>query len=83
VIGEARRFGITTPLPPYPSIHIGAREVKPIELVAAYTTFANNGTRVEPIGIQRIEDRQGNILYQSTVKREQVLDPSTTGSCST
>ncbi|HYX81138.1 MAG TPA: PBP1A family penicillin-binding protein [Gemmatimonadales bacterium] len=74
VIGEARRYGITTPLPPYPSIHIGARAVKPIELIAAYSAFANNGTRVEPIGIQRIEDRQGNILYQSTVKREQVLD---------
>jgi len=75
VIGEARRYGITTPLPPYPSIHIGARETIPMELIAAYTSFANNGTRVEPIGIQRIEDRQGNILYQSTVKREQVLDP--------
>ena len=75
VIGEARRFGITTPLPPYPSIHIGARETKPIELIAAYTAFANGGVRVEPIGIQRIEDRQGNILYQSTIKREQVVDP--------
>jgi len=75
VIGEARRYGITTPLPPYPSIHIGARETKPIELIAAYTAFANGGTRVDPIGIQRIEDRQGNILYQSTVKREEVMDP--------
>ena len=75
VIGEARRFGITTPLPPYPSIHIGARETKPIELIAAYSAFANAGVRVEPIGIQRIEDRQGTILYQSTVKREQVMDP--------
>ena len=75
VIGEARRYGITTPLPPYPSIHIGARETKPIELIAAYTAFANLGVRVEPIGIQRIEDRQGNILYQSTIKREQVMDP--------
>src|SRR6266516_1748724 len=75
VLGEARRYGITTPLPPYPSIHLGARETKPIELIAAYTSFANNGTRVEPIGIQRIEDRQGNILYQSTVKREEVMDP--------
>jgi penicillin-binding protein 1A len=75
VIGEARRFGITTPLPPYPSIHLGARETKPIELIAAYSAFANSGVRVEPIGIQRIEDRQGNILYQSTIKREQVMDP--------
>jgi penicillin-binding protein 1A len=75
VIGETRRYGITTPLPPYPSIHIGARETKPIELIAAYSAFANSGVRVEPIGIQRIEDRQGNILYQSTIKREQVMDP--------
>jgi len=75
VIGEARRYGLTTPLPPYPAVHIGANGVKPIELIAAYTSFANNGTRVDPIGIQRIEDKQGNILYQSTVKREQVLDP--------
>src|SRR5256884_8996028 len=77
VIGEARRYGITTPLPPYPSIHIGAREAKPIELIAAYTAFANGGVRVDPIGIQRIEDRQGNILYQSTVKREPGLGPET------
>src|SRR6266540_3145543 len=75
VIGEARRYGISTPLPPYPSIHIGARGAKPIELIAAYTTFANLGTRVAPIGIQRIEDRQGNILFQSTVQKEQVMDP--------
>ncbi len=75
VVGEARRYGITTALRAYPSIHIGANAVKPIEIVAAYSAFANLGTRVEPIGIQRIEDRDGNILYQSTVKREQVMDP--------
>jgi len=75
VVGEARRYGITTALRPYPSIHIGANAVKPIEIVAAYSAFANLGTRVEPIGIQRIEDRDGNIIYQSTVKREQVMDP--------
>ena len=75
VIGEARRYGITTALPPYPSIHIGAKGVKPIELIAAYTAFANLGTRVEPFGIQRIEDQQGNILFQATVRRETVMDP--------
>jgi penicillin-binding protein 1A len=75
VIGEVRRYGITTALPPYPSIHIGAKGVKPLEIIAAYSAFANLGTRVEPIGIQRIEDRDGNILYQSTVRREQVMDP--------
>ena len=75
VIGEVRRYGITTALPPYPSIHIGAKGVKPLEIIAAYSAFANLGTRVEPIGIQRIEDRSGTIVYQSQVRREQVLDP--------
>jgi len=75
VIGEVRRYGITTALPPYPSIHIGAKGVKPLEIIAAYSAFANLGTRVVPIGIQRIEDREGTIVFQSTVQKEAVMDP--------
>ena len=44
VIGEAKSYGITTPLPPYPAIHIGAKGVRPIEIIAAYTAFATLGT---------------------------------------
>src|SRR5437879_690266 len=75
VVGEARRYGITTPLRAYPSLHIGANGVRPIEIVAAYTGFATLGTRAEPVGILRVEDRQGNILWQPQVQREQVMDP--------
>ena len=64
VIDEATRFGITTPIPAVPSIHIGSADVQPLEMVAAYTTFANLGTRVTPTAILRVEDRQGNILWQ-------------------
>jgi penicillin-binding protein 1A len=78
VIGEARRYGITTPLPPYPSIHIGAKGVRPIEMIAAYTAFATLGTRAEPVGILRVEDRQGNILWQPAIRREPVMDPEHT-----
>src|SRR5207302_1063615 len=78
VIGEARRYGITTPLPPYPSIHIGARGVRPIEMIAAYTAFATLGTRAEPVGVLRVEDRQGNILWQPAIRREPVMDPEHT-----
>ncbi|OLC97906.1 MAG: hypothetical protein AUJ00_00665 [Gemmatimonadetes bacterium 13_1_40CM_3_70_6] len=74
VIGEVRRYGTTTPLPPYPSIHIGARAVYPLEIIAAYSAFANLGTRVVPYAIQRVEDRQGTILYQSAPRKEQVMD---------
>jgi penicillin-binding protein 1A len=76
VIGTARRFGLTTPLPPYPAIHIGAREVYPIELVAAYSAFATLGTRAVPQMILRVEDRMGNILWQPAQRRETVMDPA-------
>ncbi|MBI1966470.1 MAG: PBP1A family penicillin-binding protein [Gemmatimonadetes bacterium] len=76
VIGEARRFGITTPIPPYPAIHIGAKGVYPIELIAAYSAFATLGTRAVPQLILRVEDRQGNILWQPVQRREQVMDPA-------
>jgi len=76
VIGEARNYGITTPLPGYPSIYIGAKGVKPIEIIDAYTAFATLGTRAEYVGILRVEDRQGNILWQPAVRRETVMDSS-------
>src|SRR5215831_11229501 len=56
VAALARRMGITTPMMPVPSSAIGASVVHPIELVAAYTAFANNGQVVQPRFITRIED---------------------------
>ena len=75
VIGEAKSYGITTPLPPYPSIHIGAKGVRPIEIIAAYTAFATLGTRAVPQGILRVEDREGTIVWQPQVVRQPVMDP--------
>src|SRR5439155_107566 len=66
------------PARPYPSIHIGAKGVKPMEMIAAYTAFATLGTRSEPIGILRVEDRQGNILWKSEPRRDEVMDPEHT-----
>jgi len=75
VIAEARNFGITTPIPPYPSIHIGAADVYPIELISAYTAFANLGVRATPNAIVRVENQKGEILWQPTPTRTQVLSP--------
>ena len=74
VIGEARRYGISTPIPPYPSIHIGSAGVRPLEIVAAYSAFATLGTRVSPIAVVRVEDRDGTILWQPAPQHEQVMD---------
>ena len=43
VVSEARKFGISTRVPAVPSIHIGSADVIPLEMIAAYTTFANLG----------------------------------------
>ena len=73
VIDMARRFGITSPIPPYPSIHIGAASVYPIEMVGAYTTFANLGQRAVPTGIVRVENAKGDVLWVPEVQRVPVL----------
>jgi penicillin-binding protein 1A len=74
VISEATKFGITTRIPPYPSIHIGSADVIPLEMIAAYTTFANLGTRTIPNAILRVEDRTGKIVWQPQVRSVAVMD---------
>lgn len=75
VVDMARKFGIASPIPEYPSIHIGSADVYPLQMVAAYSTFANLGWRVAPVGILRVEDSQGKVLWKAEIAREQVLTP--------
>lgn len=77
IVEEARRFGIRTPIRTVPAVILGALEVHPIDMIAAYTTFANLGTRVEPNAILRVEDRFGRILWQPEPVSRQVLDRGT------
>jgi membrane carboxypeptidase/penicillin-binding protein len=74
VIGEATKFGLTTRVPAFPSIHIGSADVIPLEMIAAYTTFANLGTRTLPNGILRVEDRSGKIIWQPPTRTVAVMD---------
>jgi cytosine/adenosine deaminase-related metal-dependent hydrolase len=74
VIQEAARFGIQTPVPPYPSIYIGSAGVVPLELISAYSAFATMGTRVVPNAIERVEDRNGRVLWAPTARTETVMD---------
>jgi penicillin-binding protein 1A len=76
VAALAQRMGITTPMVPVPSSAIGASEVHPIELVAAYTAFANNGQVVQPRFIVRIDDQNGRAMFSRPASTpQQVLDP--------
>ena len=75
VIEMSRRFGISTPIPPYPSIYIGAADVYPIEMIAAYSAFATLGTRAAPNGIVRVENSRGDVLWEPTPVRTPVMSP--------
>ena len=59
----AQRMGITSPIAPVPSSAIGASAVRPLELVTAYTAFANLGSVVQPRLITRIDDPSGKPAY--------------------
>jgi penicillin-binding protein 1A len=73
----AHRMGITSRVDRVPSTAIGSPSVKPIEMAEAYTTFANLGIRVTPRAILRIENVDGEVLWEAPVEREEVLDERT------
>lgn len=73
VVEMAKNFGITTRVPPYPSIALGSADVYPLEMVAAYSTFANLGWRTAPNPILRVETLDGRKLYEAEPERIQVL----------
>ncbi|HEU4721128.1 MAG TPA: PBP1A family penicillin-binding protein [Gemmatimonadaceae bacterium] len=76
VIEAARRNGIASPLPSYPAIALGAVDITPLELVAAYAPFANGGLRVHPRLVRRIESADGTVLWAAeTVRPDTVMDP--------
>ncbi len=79
VAALAKRMGIQSVIAPYPSSAIGASVVQPLDMIAAYTTFANLGTPVEPRFIHRIEDKSGKVVYSGPVRAlPPALDPRAT-----
>jgi penicillin-binding protein 1A len=64
-IEYAHRLGLSGDLPPYLPIALGAGEATLKEMVAAYAAFANQGLRMRPFLIERIEDREGNVLEEA------------------
>src|SRR5205823_612135 len=75
VIEEARALGITTPIPEYPSTVLGAADVVPIELVAAYAVFSNGGMRVTPRFMTSVEGRDGQALWVPPVEMSTAVQP--------
>jgi penicillin-binding protein 1A len=76
-VNMAKNLGLTTPVYPNYASALGASEVTLMELTRAYSVFPNQGALVEPIFIERIEDRDGRILMESHPQKHQVLNAAT------
>lgn len=69
----ARAMGIKTPLEETPALSLGASDVSLLELVSAYGTIINDGKEQDPVLVTRIEDRDGNTVYEYKPEEKQVI----------
>lgn len=74
VVEAAHRSGIRSTLASVPSVSLGSSDVSVFEMVNAYATFMNEGKRVEPILVERIEDFNGKVIKRFETRAEQVID---------
>lgn len=74
LIDILKRVGITSDLKPNPSLALGSGEMTLYEMVNAYATFANEGHKVSGKLIKRVEDTNGNVLYEDKEEKEAVLN---------
>jgi len=71
------KLGLTTPIPPYDAIALGAADVIPIELTSAFGVFANQGVLAKPLYILQVVDKYGNIIEEYKPEVKEVLRQET------
>jgi penicillin-binding protein 1A len=70
VLEQAKKMGIDSELPHVPSIVLGPADISLMEMVTAYASISNGGSKIKPYAIERIEDEQGNVLFQAKPRYE-------------
>ena len=76
LIDMSNRLGITSKMQSVPSLALGTSEINNLELIGAYSTFANLGYKIKPHLITKIEDSNGNVLYEANEEKESILNSS-------
>lgn len=74
VVDLAHKLGVKSEIPLQPSIALGAVEITVEDMVAAYSTFANQGVYMKPQFISKIEDKSGVIIYEPIPESHDVLN---------
>ncbi|MCB9182871.1 MAG: transglycosylase domain-containing protein [Flavobacteriales bacterium] len=73
----ARHMGVKSPLEPVPSLCLGVADLTLSEMTGAFSSFANKGVYIEPILFTRIEDKNGNAIFDMVPKTYEALDERT------
>lgn len=74
VVNLAKRMGVTSHLDAVPALCLGVADISLYEMVGANSTFANQGTYVQPIFVTRIEDKNGKVLEEFVPNTEEVFN---------
>jgi len=77
VIDMAHRFGVTSNIPAYLPVALGAAEITLQEQVASYSVFPNDGLRVKPRLIRKVENADGITLWEDAPQVDEVIDQQT------
>jgi penicillin-binding protein 1A len=77
LVSFAKRMGIKSPLDPTPALCLGTGDVSLFEMVNAYSVFVNEGIRIQPQFLLRIEDKYGNVLEEFNTQSYQVINEET------
>lgn len=74
VVELTHKLGVKSDIPAQPAIALGAVEISVHDMVAAYSTFANEGVYIKPQFISRIEDKNGVVIYEPSTESHDVLN---------
>ncbi len=77
VIDVAHRFGVTSNIPAYLPIALGAVEITLEEQVASYSVFPNDGIRVKPRLIRKVSNADGITLWEDAPQVDEVISQQT------
>jgi len=75
VVEMGRRFGLTSSLPPYLPLVLGAAEITLLEHTSAFTVFPNDGIRLEPHFIRRVTTYDGAVLEEARPNVQEAVAP--------
>lgn len=75
VIDMTRRFGISSPLPPYLPLALGAADLTVLEHTSAFTVFPDDGIHIEPHTIRRVNSYDGVVLEEPRPNVNDVIPP--------